>query len=104
MAVWLEAWLRIKRVVSAKFSCGQFLIQSSSVYGTYSDDTQIHWDQASVLVQVGLLDPKFVPKTFKTTEQGKEKEVNRLPVVGGEGARKGVDEEDGKSNELMNGW
>jgi hypothetical protein len=64
----------------------------------------IHWDQASVLVQVGLLDPDLVPKTFTTTEPGKEKEVKRLPVVGPEGARKVVDEKQGKSNELIADW
>jgi SnoaL-like domain len=64
----------------------------------------IHWDQASVLVQIGLLDPNLIPKTFTTAEKGKEKEVKRLPVVGAEGARKVADEEDGKSNELLPSW
>jgi hypothetical protein len=64
----------------------------------------IHWDQASVLVQIGLLDPGLVPKGFKTTEEGREKEVKRLPVVGREGARKCVDETVGKSNELIPDW
>jgi SnoaL-like domain len=64
----------------------------------------IHWDQASVLVQVGLLDPLLVPKTFKTTQEGAEKEVDELPVVGAEGALKVVDEEDGESNLLIRGW
>jgi hypothetical protein len=64
----------------------------------------IHWDQATVLVQVGLLDPKYVPKTFKTTEEGREKEVKRLPVVGREGARKVLDEDSSQSNELIPGW
>ena len=64
----------------------------------------IHWDQASVLVQIGLLDPNLVPKGFKTTEAGREKEVKRLPVVGAEGARKVVDEMVGKSNELIPEW
>lgn len=40
----------------------------------------VYWDQASVLVQVGLLDPKLVP--------GGVKGVDRLPVVGGEAARR----------------
>ncbi|KAJ5101394.1 hypothetical protein NUU61_003616 [Penicillium alfredii] len=40
----------------------------------------VYWDQASVLVQVGLLDPKLVPKNV----QG----VDRLPVVGREAARR----------------
>jgi len=64
----------------------------------------VHWDQASVLVQVGLLDPKYVPSSFKTTEEGQEKEVNRLPVFGVEAARKVVDETRGKSNELISDW
>lgn len=64
----------------------------------------IHWDQASVLVQIGLLDPDLVPSSFKTEEPGREKEVQRLPVVGAEGARKVVDEVDGKSNLLIPNW
>lgn len=43
-------------------------------------------DQATVLVQIGLLDP------------------NGLPVVGAEGARKVVDEDFVKSNRLIPGW
>lgn len=64
----------------------------------------IHWDQASVLVQIGLLDPTLVPKGFRTTEKGREAEVKRLPVVGREGARKCADEMVGKSNGLIPGW
>lgn len=64
----------------------------------------IHWDQASVLVQIGLLDPNLIPDTFKTKEEGKEKEVKRLPVCGKEAARKGVNEKDGKSNTLIPNW
>ncbi|OOQ83655.1 dienelactone hydrolase [Penicillium brasilianum] len=44
----------------------------------YSEHT--YWDQASVLVQVGLLDPKLVP-------QGVEG-VDRLPILGREAARR----------------
>lgn len=44
----------------------------------YSEHT--YWDQASVLVQTGLLDPKLVPSSV----QG----VDRLPVVGREAARR----------------
>ena len=40
----------------------------------------VYWDQASLLVQVGLLDPKLVPDGV----QG----VDRLPVVGRESARR----------------
>lgn len=45
----------------------------------------IYWDQASVLVQVGLLDPKLVPQGF----QG----VDRLPVIGREAARRMLNED-----------
>ncbi|KAI2468462.1 NTF2-like protein [Annulohypoxylon bovei var. microspora] len=63
----------------------------------------IYWDQASVLVQVGLLDPKIVPK--KASERG----VTRLPVIGKEAARRvlrGYDEGDEgeATNELIVEW
>lgn len=64
----------------------------------------LHWDQASVLVQIGLLDPKYIPSSFKTSEEGKEKEVKRLPVVGVEAARKCADEKSSKSNQLIPNW
>jgi hypothetical protein len=58
----------------------------------------VYWDQASVLVQIGLLDPKLVPKSMR--EQGLE----RLPVVGAEAARKVLDERSEPSNELLMEW
>ena len=64
----------------------------------------IHWDQATVLVQIGLIDPNLIPKTFKTAEEGREKEVKKLPVCGKESARKIVDEESLPSNELIPDW
>lgn len=64
----------------------------------------VHWDQASVLVQIGLLDPKYIPPDFKTTEEGKEKQVKRLPVSGREAAMKVVDEESEESNKLIANW
>ncbi|ETI28076.1 hypothetical protein G647_00525 [Cladophialophora carrionii CBS 160.54] len=64
----------------------------------------IHWDQATVLVQIGLLDPKYIPKTFKTAEEGREDEVERLPVCGREAARKVLDEDSSHSNELIPDW
>lgn len=45
----------------------------------------VYWDQASVLVQVGLLDPKLVPQGVQ--------DVHRLPVVGRDAAR-GILKED----------
>jgi len=58
----------------------------------------IYWDQASVLVQIGLLDPKLVPQSMK--DQG----MQRLPVVGAESARKVLDESSEPSNELLSSW
>ncbi|RYP41453.1 hypothetical protein DL768_010492 [Monosporascus sp. mg162] len=64
----------------------------------------IYWDQASVLVQTGLLDPKLVP------EKAKSRGVTRLPVVGKEAARRILgtdlnDEEEGEAdNDLIQDW
>ncbi|KXH27277.1 dienelactone hydrolase [Colletotrichum simmondsii] len=62
----------------------------------------VYWDQASVLVQVGLLDPDLVP------EAGRKIGVERLPVVGREAARRvlrGWDDNEGEAdNELVPGW
>ncbi|KAL6714431.1 hypothetical protein ACLMJK_007855 [Lecanora helva] len=55
----------------------------------------IYWDQASVLVQIGLLDPKLVPHRTSTA---------RLPVVDGASARKVMDESSVRSNELISTW
>lgn len=53
----------------------------------------IYWDQATVLVQIGLLDPKLAGKGY-----------GRLPVVDGASAGKVVDESSVDSNELIPGW
>lgn len=58
----------------------------------------VYWDQASVLVQVGLLDPRLVPDNMR--KQG----LKQLPVVGVEGARKVLDVESRESNELISSW
>ena len=55
----------------------------------------IYWDQATVLVQIGLLDPRILPGN-----DGK----GRLPVVDAAGARKVVDESSTSSNQLIRGW
>jgi hypothetical protein len=59
---------------------------------------KVYWDQASVLMQVGLLDPKVVPEKFK------EKGVERLPVVGAESARAAVRGGSRRINELISDW
>lgn len=56
----------------------------------------IYWDQATVLVQLGLLDPKLAPSKGKAS--------GKLPVVDSAGARKVLDESSVKSNELVKSW
>jgi hypothetical protein len=56
---------------------------------------QMYWDQASVLVQIGLLDPNLVPGDMRRNE------IQRLPVTGKEAAEKVLDEESHPSNGLI---
>ena len=58
----------------------------------------IYWDQASVLVQVGLLNPNLVPDNMK------KKGMKRLPVYGSETAAKVLDESSQPSNDLLSSW
>lgn len=58
----------------------------------------LHWDQASVLVQIGLLDPKL-----GAVGLGKNG-VRRLPIAGVETARKVLDEGSVKSNGMIPNW
>lgn len=58
----------------------------------------LYWDQASVLVQVGLLDPKLVPESMRA------KGLSRLPVYGAETAMKVLDETSVPSNGLIGAW
>lgn len=53
----------------------------------------IYWDQASVLVQIGLLDPALVPAGFQATGPNREGEetVERIPVAGSEGVERVLD-------------
>ncbi|KAI3330322.1 hypothetical protein F4824DRAFT_342313 [Ustulina deusta] len=81
------------------------VVSIATVRGGKLCHEHVYWDQASVLVQVGLLDRDAVPA------RAREKGVRRLPVVGREAARRLVrgfedDEvEDGQAdNELLPGW
>jgi hypothetical protein len=58
----------------------------------------MYWDQASVLVQIGLLDPALMPPAMKA------KGIERLPVMGAEAARRVLDVKSEPSNELILGW
>jgi hypothetical protein len=58
----------------------------------------VYWDQASVLVQAGLLDPNTVPGHLR--KQG----MQRLPVTGTEEAKKLKDPQAVESNKLLPKW
>ncbi|OJJ50622.1 hypothetical protein ASPZODRAFT_56374 [Penicilliopsis zonata CBS 506.65] len=62
----------------------------------------IYWDQASVLVQIGLLDPKLVPKSQSEGEREEDKVHDRLPVVGREAARRILHEDPEQGDEFHN--
>ncbi|KAL5422793.1 hypothetical protein PMIN04_004408 [Paraphaeosphaeria minitans] len=55
----------------------------------------MYWDQASVLVQVGLLDASVVPNKLKS--QG----LKKMPVVGAEGAEQILDVKPERYNKLL---
>lgn len=57
------------------------LVSIVRIVGEKLESEHMYWDQASVLLQVGLLDPKVVPEAMK------KKGVTSLPVVGVEAAR-----------------
>jgi hypothetical protein len=74
------------------------LVGVVGIRGGKLERENIYWDQASVLVQVGLLDPKL-----GAVGLGKNG-VGRLPVYGVETARKVVDDDSVASNALIEKW
>lgn len=78
------------------------LVSIVAIKGGKLHHEHVYWDQASVLMQVGLLDPKLVPQA------GKDLGVEKLPVIGRRAARrvlKGFDDgEEGEAdNKLISG-
>ncbi|KAK8242753.1 carboxymethylenebutenolidase [Phyllosticta capitalensis] len=67
------------------------------IKGGKVESEKVYWDQASVLVQAGLLNPAAVPK------QMRDKGLQQLPIVE-DSARKLLDEESVPSNELIEKW
>lgn len=59
---------------------------------------RFYWDQASVLFQVGLLDPDVIPEEHKDTD------LEMLPIAGSEAARKVMDFESEESNDMIDDW
>ncbi|CZT14190.1 related to dienelactone hydrolase and related enzymes [Ramularia collo-cygni] len=74
------------------------MVSVVSVRGGKLVSESTYWDQASVLVQVGLLNPSLVPENFK--KQG----LKRLPVYEAETAAKVLDEDSHPSNGLLADW
>jgi carboxymethylenebutenolidase len=66
-----------------------------SVRGGKLASEHMYWDQASVLVQIGLLDPKIVPKKFKNGG------LKQLPVIGAEAARQVLGPQQERYNDLL---
>ena len=58
------------------------LVSILSVKAGKVHQESLYWDQASILVQMGLLDPSLLP------QKAKESGVGKLPVVGAEAVKK----------------
>ncbi|KAF2670908.1 carboxymethylenebutenolidase [Microthyrium microscopicum] len=58
----------------------------------------VYWDQASVLVQIGALDPKFVPKQLAS------KGCKKLPMMGADEAKKVLNVSSVPSNLMIDKW
>lgn len=71
------------------------LVSIVAIRGGKLVSEHMYWDQASVLAQVGLLDPKLVPKSFKNTG------LKRLPVAGAEAAKLLVEPRQERYNKLL---
>ncbi|KFX99815.1 hypothetical protein O988_03638 [Pseudogymnoascus sp. VKM F-3808] len=76
------------------------LVSVVKIIGGKLESERLHWDQASVLVQAGLLDARL--GAVGLGEGG----VRRLPIVGGEGARVALEGTEGSVplNELIPEW
>ncbi|KAF2650982.1 NTF2-like protein [Lophiostoma macrostomum CBS 122681] len=71
------------------------LVSIVAVRGGKLVSEHMYWDQASVLVQIGLLDPKVVPKKLK--DQG----LKRLPMSGVEAAKQLLEPQQQRYNSLL---
>jgi hypothetical protein len=58
----------------------------------------VYWDQASVLVQIGALDPSNISKAMSS------KGCKKLPIVGAEAAKKILDVDKVETNNLITKW
>jgi len=74
------------------------LVSIVAVRGGQLEHEHVYWDQASVLQQIGALDPGNVPKGLAG------KGCKRLPVVGKDAAAKVLDVDDMPTNNLIAKW
>jgi len=58
----------------------------------------VYWDQASVLVQIGAIDPNYVPKSLSS------KGCKKLPLMGVDEAKKVMDIHSIPSNMMIDKW
>lgn len=74
------------------------IVSIVTVKGGKLHHEHVYWDQASVLVQVGVLDPKFVP------QEAKDLGVKKLPIIGKRAARRiwKENDDDGEEGEADN--
>ncbi|KAI4932111.1 uncharacterized protein J4E92_004010 [Alternaria infectoria] len=71
------------------------MVSVVAVRGDKLVSEHMYWDQASVLVQVGLLDPRMVPKKLKNDG------LKAMPVVGVEAAKQLVEPQQNRYNKLL---
>lgn len=71
------------------------IVSIVAIKGGKLSSEHMYWDQASVLMQVGLLDPKVVPNGLKN------KGLKKLPVTGVEAARQLVEPRQERYNRLL---
>ncbi|CAN9326532.1 unnamed protein product [Alternaria alternata] len=71
------------------------MVSIVAVRGDKLVSEHMYWDQASVLVQVGLLDPKMVPRKLKNDG------LKALPVIGAEAAKQLVEPQQSRYNKLL---
>lgn len=74
------------------------LVSIMGARGSKLESEHVYWDQASVLAQIGLIDPKVVPGAMK------QKGVKALPIVGAESARAVRRGSSREINGLIPGW
>jgi ketosteroid isomerase-like protein len=58
----------------------------------------VYWDQASVLVQIGALDPSYISKALRSIG------CKKLPVVGADAAKKVLDVDKVEMNQFITKW